>query len=295
MKHGERALIWFAIAIVATFWTGAQAQLNMQEAAAYCKTHPLSWYGVPNSKDGLDCSAASVLLQSLTNKDVTDLLKSSISPEIVIAKIRSSPCHFDTSPAALKELKTASVPDAVVLAMVEAPDSYKTHRETKPASTKESTLTPSNQPQLQPVRTPPLPPNTIRALGYRVVPQQNTTYYRSGTASAFSSCYGQGEWSTFGNFGNMNLTTDCNTTYTSPTEIPITWRFADVYNLVETTDQMYLIGCRAAWRWSSCSPLIPGDEFQFEMSGRKMNVFALKNGKKAVHVKYIVFQVSSRQ
>ena len=56
----------------------------------------------------------------LTNGDVLDLLKAGLSQEIVIAKISASTCEFDTSPAALKVLKTSNVPDAVILAMVQA-------------------------------------------------------------------------------------------------------------------------------------------------------------------------------
>ena len=57
---------------------------------------------------------------SISNKDVLEMLKAGLTPEIVIAKIESSKCDFDTSPASLKDLKTANVPDAVILAMVRA-------------------------------------------------------------------------------------------------------------------------------------------------------------------------------
>lgn len=58
---------------------------------------------------------------ALTNKDVLEMLKAGLTQKVVIAKIKSSTCDFDTSPGTLKELKAASVPDAVVLAMVQAP------------------------------------------------------------------------------------------------------------------------------------------------------------------------------
>jgi hypothetical protein len=57
----------------------------------------------------------------LTNAAVLSMVKSGLSPEIVVAKIQSSTCDFDTSPTSLKNLKTWGVPDAVVLAMVKAP------------------------------------------------------------------------------------------------------------------------------------------------------------------------------
>jgi hypothetical protein len=58
---------------------------------------------------------------ALTNKDVLEMLKAELSQEVVIAKIKSSNCRFDTSPDALKALKTSNVPNAVILAMVQAP------------------------------------------------------------------------------------------------------------------------------------------------------------------------------
>lgn len=55
----------------------------------------------------------------LSNQDILEMLKSGISTEVIVAKIKSSTTKFDTSPEALQELKKANVPDAVVLAMVQ--------------------------------------------------------------------------------------------------------------------------------------------------------------------------------
>ena len=49
------------------------------------------------------------------------MVKAGLSQEMVIAKIDASACDFDTSPTALKVLKNASIPEAVILAMVQAP------------------------------------------------------------------------------------------------------------------------------------------------------------------------------
>src|ERR1700730_2418003 len=57
----------------------------------------------------------------LVNADITDMLDAGLSPEIVTAKIAASMCEFDTSPGALKNLKTRNVPGSVILAMVQAP------------------------------------------------------------------------------------------------------------------------------------------------------------------------------
>src|SRR5713226_7553507 len=60
-------------------------------------------------------------VEPLTNANVLDMLDDDLSQEIVIAKIAAFACEFDTSPAALKVLKATNVPDAVILAMVQAP------------------------------------------------------------------------------------------------------------------------------------------------------------------------------
>src|SRR5882724_1786321 len=41
--------------------------------------------------------------------------------EVLIAKIKSSACDFDTALTSLKNLKASGVPDKVILAMIEAP------------------------------------------------------------------------------------------------------------------------------------------------------------------------------
>lgn len=76
-----------------------------------------------------DSATAPSSEKRLTNADVLDLLKSGLSSEIVIAKIAAAPCEFDTTPTALKKLKTDNVPDAVILAMVQAP-SVSTQKQT---------------------------------------------------------------------------------------------------------------------------------------------------------------------
>jgi S1-C subfamily serine protease len=81
-------------------------------------------------------SLNTVLAQSqekLTNKDVIELVKTGISVEIITAKIKASKTEFDTSPAALQELKKEGVPDAIVLVMLQ-PNS---HSENKPTRLKD--------------------------------------------------------------------------------------------------------------------------------------------------------------
>ena len=66
-----------------------------------------------------DCQSASAGTL-LHNQDVLDLLKTGLSAETVVAKIKSSATAFDTSVDALKELKAEDVPEIVIRAMVEA-------------------------------------------------------------------------------------------------------------------------------------------------------------------------------
>lgn len=54
----------------------------------------------------------------LKNKDISGMMASGLSPDVVIAKIDSSQCSFDTSPQALESLKQSGVPNSVILVMV---------------------------------------------------------------------------------------------------------------------------------------------------------------------------------
>jgi hypothetical protein len=57
----------------------------------------------------------------LKNQDILDMIKNGLPTEIIIAKIKSSKCAFDTSTQALQELKAARVPESIIFAMVESP------------------------------------------------------------------------------------------------------------------------------------------------------------------------------
>lgn len=57
----------------------------------------------------------------LTNKDVLDMFRSKLGDDVIISKINSSRCHFDTVPSMLGELKQNGVSDAVIRVMIEAP------------------------------------------------------------------------------------------------------------------------------------------------------------------------------
>src|SRR6201981_3728532 len=45
----------------------------------------------------------------MSNKDILDMNEMGLPPQILVAKIKSSQCNFDTSPASLQATKTAGV------------------------------------------------------------------------------------------------------------------------------------------------------------------------------------------
>jgi hypothetical protein len=93
-----------------------------------CATYPLAQAqtqstALPASQDVTNTPAATTATttSALTNADVLQMLKAGLAPEIIKAKIKASVTRFDTSPDTLQELKKAGVPDAIILAMVQAP------------------------------------------------------------------------------------------------------------------------------------------------------------------------------
>src|SRR5258705_1297605 len=57
----------------------------------------------------------------LTNADIMTMVRAKLSPALIIEKINTSACSFDTFPSVLAEMKYKGVPDEVLLAMVQAP------------------------------------------------------------------------------------------------------------------------------------------------------------------------------
>ncbi|MBA3248536.1 MAG: hypothetical protein H0T63_10700, partial [Pyrinomonadaceae bacterium] len=57
----------------------------------------------------------------LLNKDIASMVKAKIAPEVIVAKIKSSRCHFDTTPSVLAEMKQGGISNEVLMAMIEAP------------------------------------------------------------------------------------------------------------------------------------------------------------------------------
>src|SRR2546426_11393309 len=66
---------------------------------------------------------ASALLakpEALTNSDVLKMVEAKLADDLIISKIKTSTCNFDTSIDAILKLKAAGASDAVIHAMVDA-------------------------------------------------------------------------------------------------------------------------------------------------------------------------------
>src|ERR1700722_1002896 len=96
---------------------GRVGWVNWSEISNYPGAPPSKNFGMtdPNAKQ----QGAGVA--ALNNAAIVKMRTQRLGAEVIIAKIQSSPCDFDTSPAALQKLKQAGVPDKVILAMVMAP------------------------------------------------------------------------------------------------------------------------------------------------------------------------------
>lgn len=70
----------------------------------------------------LSCSAtfAQGGLEALSNRDILQMVRAKLPTDLIIQKINTSSCRFDTFPSVLVELKQSGVPNDVLSAMVGA-------------------------------------------------------------------------------------------------------------------------------------------------------------------------------
>jgi uncharacterized protein YgiM (DUF1202 family) len=57
----------------------------------------------------------------LNNRNILNMYGMRLSADVIITKIKSSQCDFDTSPSALQKLRLAGLPDKIIQAMIQAP------------------------------------------------------------------------------------------------------------------------------------------------------------------------------
>jgi hypothetical protein len=73
----------------------------------------------------------------LTNADVLTMVRAKLPPALIVEKIKTSSCAFDTFPSVLAELKYKGVPDEVLMAMVEYPNGGRQRVPNRRTTTKE--------------------------------------------------------------------------------------------------------------------------------------------------------------
>jgi hypothetical protein len=85
----------------------------------------LQFYGHPQSvllalTLFLSCASLAFAQESFTtlnNLDILTMVRAELSTALIIEKINTSSCSFDTFPSVLAELKYKGVPDEVLMAM----------------------------------------------------------------------------------------------------------------------------------------------------------------------------------
>lgn len=132
----------------------------------------------------------------------------------------------------------------------------------------------------------------VRALAYRAIPHERTTYYTTRGYSS-TSCYGSGtDWGY-----STTLNVNCQTYTTPPETIPVTVRSIEVFNALESNGMVYTVTCTAHWIGSKCAWLIPGDTFQAEVRGATMWVSGRKGGNmgKPIRTKFRILDLRAKQ
>jgi hypothetical protein len=76
----------------------------------------------------------------LTNADILTMVRAKLAPALIVEKINTSSCAFDTFPSVLAELKYRGVPDEVLMAMVKAPHGARATPSERQSSARSSRL-----------------------------------------------------------------------------------------------------------------------------------------------------------
>ena len=127
-----------------------------------------------------------------------------------------------------------------------------------------------------------------KALAYRVIPHQRTTYFRTPGYSN-TTCYGNGTY--LGN--SVSAVANCSTVSTPPETQPVSIVSVEVFNQLDIGGLVYTTRCTARWVGSNCSSLNPGDDFPAEIKGTTLWVTSHKGGNmgKEIHSKFQILDV----
>jgi hypothetical protein len=119
LRCGEKVEVlsrWFEYAQVRTL-DGRIGWVHFAELSNVPGAAPTTNFGLTDPSSKIQGAG----VPALNNASIVKLRNLHVSADVILAKIQSSPCEFDTTPAALQKLKVAGVPDKVILAMVTAP------------------------------------------------------------------------------------------------------------------------------------------------------------------------------
>ena len=93
----------------------------------------------------------------LRNADVLSMIEAKVPTNVIITKIQTSRCHFDTFPTVISELRYRGVPEEILIAMTEAPIGRPTKKiQKQPETQTNKTATPE---------PPEKPTDTVRPTG----------------------------------------------------------------------------------------------------------------------------------
>src|SRR5262245_59508718 len=67
------------------------------------------------------CSSSFAQVIPLSNADVLSMIAARVPTEMIINRIETSRCHFDTFPTVIEELRNRGVPEEILVVMVAAP------------------------------------------------------------------------------------------------------------------------------------------------------------------------------
>jgi len=115
--------------------------LNMKVYFTLCLLLSLTVTATPLGAGITKAQQTQDSLNPITNQDVVQMVKAGLSSDVIIAKIKSSYCTFDTFPGVLQELRFQKVPNDVILEMVQAPHGPPKTAKSESRS-RESTLSP---------------------------------------------------------------------------------------------------------------------------------------------------------
>lgn len=117
LKEGDIVNVNFELNLSGDKWCRVELS-NQIDTVGYvlCKDVERRASPIPTQPNATEKTMPSGVV--LVDKDIFDMSKAGLPPSVLIAKIKSSACNFDTSPSQLQQLKAAGVSDSVILAMV---------------------------------------------------------------------------------------------------------------------------------------------------------------------------------